>query len=81
MTALQLQAMSDEFQKLSQEGIVRRTVRRAQVASEFAEPPAEAALGFLAAKGLGAKSPKRLLAAGGAGLVHGVYRKTKKYAG
>ena len=75
------EALRDELAKIAQEGFVRRTARRASVASEFADPLAEAALAGLAARGLGVRDPRRILGAAGIGGVHGVMRKTRKFAG
>lgn len=80
MNLATVQAFTNELTKLGGD-VIRRTARRAQVAKEFLEPTAEGALGYLAARGLGAKSPKRLLAAGGLGLAHGTLRKARQYAG
>jgi hypothetical protein len=80
MDLVTVRAFSDELTKVGGEAI-RRTVRRARVATEFLEPPAEGVLGYLAAKGLGARSPKRLAAAGAIGLAHGTLRKARQYAG
>lgn len=76
-----LSGFEQEFQKLSQgDGVIARTKRRAQVASEFAAPLIEAGLLGGAAKGLGLSGKKALIAAalGGA---HGVAKKTQKFAG
>jgi hypothetical protein len=76
-----LAGFEQEFQKLAQgDGIIARTKRRAQVASEFATPLIEAGLLGGAAKGLGLSGKKALIAAAlGGG--HSVYKKTRKFAG
>ena len=76
-----LVAFRDELTKIAQEGRLQRAKRKAGVAAEFASPPAEGLAAGLIAKGVGVKDPRKLLAAAGAGALHGVIRKTKKYAG
>jgi hypothetical protein len=82
MKSSTLSAFQDEFSKLAQEeGLVSKTQRRLRIAGEFASPVAEGLASGIIAKGLGIKDMRKILAAGGAGAAHGVYRKTKDYAG
>jgi hypothetical protein len=76
-----LAALQDEFQKIAQEGVLEKTKRRLRIAGEFASPVAEGVAAGLIGRGLGLKDIRKIMAAGGAGAVHGVYRKTKEYSG
>lgn len=81
MDLVVMQGCCDELQKLAQEGVVRRTARRARVAGEFAQPPAEAGVAALLLRGLGVRDPRKLLTGAGVGVLHGIYKKTRQYAG
>ena len=80
MNLASVQSCRDELTKLAQEGVVRRTVRRARIAKEFSVPTVEAGLGALLARGFGLKDPRKLLAAAGLGALHGIYTRTRKFA-
>lgn len=81
MRDIVLAACRDELSKIAQEGVIHKTRRRAGVAAEFAAPSAEGLATGLIARGVGVRNPRKLLAAAGVGALHGVVRKTKKYAG